>query len=112
LKRANLHRTWSTIPKQQHLAISRHALPRGGFLFRPASLFEIARDHAKFYNRSHDAVIRVFDAASNVIQTHEQATILLIAKGPACFRRGKIRILDSNGAVERVSPFNETERKL
>jgi hypothetical protein len=27
----------------------------------------------KFYSRSHDAVIRVYDEASNVIETHEQA---------------------------------------
>jgi len=29
--------------------------------------------HAKFYSRSHDAVIRVYDAAGNVIETHERA---------------------------------------
>jgi len=28
-------------------------------------------DYAKFYSRSHDAVIRVYDAAGNVTQTHE-----------------------------------------
>jgi hypothetical protein len=27
--------------------------------------------HPKFYSRSHDAVIRVYDAAGNVIETHE-----------------------------------------
>jgi hypothetical protein len=27
--------------------------------------------YAKFYNRSHDAVIRVYDAAANVIETQE-----------------------------------------
>jgi len=27
--------------------------------------------YAKFYSWSHHAVIRVYDAASNVIQTHE-----------------------------------------
>jgi hypothetical protein len=27
--------------------------------------------YAKFYSRSHDAVIRVFDEAGNVIETHE-----------------------------------------
>jgi hypothetical protein len=27
---------------------------------------------AKFRSRSHDAVIRVYDAADNVIETHEQ----------------------------------------
>jgi hypothetical protein len=29
--------------------------------------------YAKFYTRSHDAVIRVYDEAGNVIETHEQA---------------------------------------
>jgi hypothetical protein len=29
--------------------------------------------YAKFYNRSHDAVIRVFDETDNVIETHEHA---------------------------------------
>jgi hypothetical protein len=28
-------------------------------------------DYAKFYSRSHDAVIRVYDAAGSVIETHE-----------------------------------------
>jgi hypothetical protein len=27
--------------------------------------------YATFYSRSHDAVIRVYDAAGNVIETHE-----------------------------------------
>jgi hypothetical protein len=30
----------------------------------------------------------------------------------ACFRSGEIRILDSNGAIERLIPFNETDRQL
>lgn len=29
--------------------------------------------YAKFYSRSHDAVIRVFDKAENLIETHEHA---------------------------------------
>jgi predicted phosphoribosyltransferase len=29
--------------------------------------------HAKFYSRSHDAVIRVYDGAGNMIETHESA---------------------------------------
>ena len=28
-------------------------------------------DHAKSYSRSHDAVVRVYDEAGNVIETHE-----------------------------------------
>ena len=27
--------------------------------------------YAEFFSRSHDAVIRVYDAAGNVIETHE-----------------------------------------
>jgi hypothetical protein len=30
-----------------------------------------AIDYAKLYSRSHDAVIRVYDEAGNVIKTHE-----------------------------------------
>jgi hypothetical protein len=32
-----------------------------------------AMGYAKFYSRSHGAVIRVYDAAGNVIETHEHA---------------------------------------
>jgi len=28
-------------------------------------------NYAQFYSRSHDAVIPVYDAASNMIETHE-----------------------------------------
>ena len=34
------------------------------------------------------------------------------ATGRACFRSGEIRVVDSNGAVERVILFDETGRKL
>jgi hypothetical protein len=30
-----------------------------------------AVDYAKLYSRSHDALIRVYDTAGNVIETHE-----------------------------------------
>jgi hypothetical protein len=30
-----------------------------------------AINYAKFYSRSHDAAIRLYDEAGNVIQTHE-----------------------------------------
>jgi hypothetical protein len=30
-----------------------------------------AIDHAKFFSRSHDAVVRIYDQAGNVIETHE-----------------------------------------
>ena len=31
--------------------------------------------HAKFYSRSHDAVIHVYDGAGNVIETHERTGV-------------------------------------
>jgi hypothetical protein len=34
------------------------------------------------------------------------------AQGRACFRSGEIRILDSSGSVERVIPFDETNRSM
>ena len=43
--------------------------------FGTASLtrFGNAIGYAKFYSRSHHTVIRVYDEAGNVIETHEQA---------------------------------------
>ena len=34
------------------------------------------------------------------------------ATSRACFRFGEIRILDSHGAIDRVIPFSETDRRL
>ena len=36
-------------------------------------------NYAKFYSRSHDAVIRVYDAADTVIETHEHTYTLTVA---------------------------------
>jgi hypothetical protein len=36
-----------------------------------ADIISYAIGYAKFYSRSHDAVIRVYEAAGNVIETHE-----------------------------------------
>ena len=44
------------------------ALPFGGLWY---TKFSDAVDYAKFYSRSYDAVIRVYDDAGNVIETHE-----------------------------------------
>ena len=46
------------------------ALPFGKLWYCKA---DDAVGYAKFYSRSHDAVIRVYDEAGNVIQTHEHA---------------------------------------
>jgi hypothetical protein len=44
------------------------ALPFGRFWYEDA---RAAVDYAKHSSRSHDAVIRVYDDAGNVIETHE-----------------------------------------
>jgi hypothetical protein len=46
------------------------ALPFGRLWYTQVSH---AIGYAKFYSRSHDAVSRVYDAAGNVIETHEDA---------------------------------------
>ncbi len=45
------------------------ALPFGRLWYTKASN---AFDYAQFYSRSHDAVIRVYDEAGNVIETRER----------------------------------------
>jgi hypothetical protein len=59
-------------PRKDHrgVALISDALPYGGLWYCVVS-DEIAV--AKFYSRSHDAVIRVYDEAGNVIETHEHA---------------------------------------
>ena len=46
-------------------------LPFGRLCYGEPSVLEKAIGYAKFYSCSHDAVIRVYDAAGNVIETHE-----------------------------------------
>jgi hypothetical protein len=43
-------------------------LPFGGLWYLEVS---DAVEYAQFFSRSHDALIRVYDAAGNVIETHE-----------------------------------------
>jgi hypothetical protein len=49
------------------------ALPFGRLWYAGPGAVSNAVDYAKFYSRSHDAVIRVYDTAGNVIETHEHA---------------------------------------
>jgi hypothetical protein len=45
----------------------------GRFCYGDADAITNAIDYAKFFSRSHGAVIRVYDEAGNVIETHEHA---------------------------------------
>ena len=47
----------------------RRALPFGRLWYGESN----AISYAKFYSRAHDAVIRVYDEAGNVIETQEHA---------------------------------------
>ncbi len=47
------------------------ALPFGRLWYGEPNAISNAISYAKFFSRSHDAVIRVYDATGNVIQTHD-----------------------------------------
>jgi hypothetical protein len=48
-------------------------LPFGRLWYGEPNAISNAIGYAKVRSRSHDAVIRVYDAAGNVIETHEHA---------------------------------------
>jgi hypothetical protein len=47
------------------------ALPFGRLWYGEPDAVSNVIGYAKFYSRSHDAVIRVYDEAGSVIETHE-----------------------------------------
>ena len=51
------------------------ALPFGRHWCGEPNAISNAVDYAKFRSRSHDAVIRVYDAAGNLIETYEHAGV-------------------------------------
>jgi hypothetical protein len=82
---------WAESDRDRHSTTSAHAYeirPRAGkhgvdlisdaliyspLWYRGPNAIRDAIDYAKCRSRSHDAVIRVYDAAGNVIETHEHA---------------------------------------
>jgi len=48
-----------------------NALPVGRLWYGEPNAVRNAIGYAQFYSRSHDAVIRVYDQAHNLIETHE-----------------------------------------
>jgi hypothetical protein len=53
------------------LTLLRLAAPFGRLWYAEPDATGNAINYAKFYSRLHDAVIRVYDSAGNVIETHE-----------------------------------------
>jgi hypothetical protein len=60
-------------PRKDHRGVDliSDALPFGRLWYGELNAVGNAIDYAKFYSRSHDAVICVYDEAGNVIETHE-----------------------------------------
>ena len=66
---------YEVCPRKDHRGVDliSDALPFGRLRYGEPNAVSNAIGYAKFYSRSHDAVIRVFDEADNVIDTHEHA---------------------------------------
>jgi hypothetical protein len=62
-------------PRKNHRGVDliSEVLPFGRLWYGDANAVANAIGYAQCYSRSHDAVIRVYDAGGNVIETHEQA---------------------------------------
>jgi hypothetical protein len=60
-------------PLKDHrgVALISDKLPFGRLWYGEPDAVADAIGYAKFYSRSHDAVIRVYDESDNVIDTHE-----------------------------------------
>ena len=67
--------TYEVRPRKDHRGVDliSDALPFGCLWYGEPNAVSNAIGYAKFFSRSHDAVIRVYDEAGNVIETHEQA---------------------------------------
>jgi hypothetical protein len=61
-------------PRRDHRGVNliSDALPFGRLWDGEADAINSTIGYAKFYSRSHDAVIRFYDKAGKVIETHEQ----------------------------------------
>src|SRR5207249_9910179 len=62
-------------PRKDHRGVDliSGTLPFGRLWYAEPSAISNAVGYAKFFSRSHDAVIRVYDEAGNVIEPHEHA---------------------------------------
>ena len=60
-------------PRKDHRGVNliSDALPFGALWYGEPNAINNAIGFAKFRSRSHDPVIRVYDEAGNVIETHE-----------------------------------------
>ena len=66
-------RVYEVRPRKDHRGVDliSDGLPFGCLWYGEREAIANAIGYAKFFSRSHDAVIRVYDDAGNVIETHE-----------------------------------------
>jgi hypothetical protein len=88
LNDSSLH-TYEVRPRKDHRGVDliSDALPFGRLWYGEPDAISNAVGYAKFFSRSHDAVIRVCDEAGNVIETHEHAGDLKIGNALFALRR-------------------------
>jgi hypothetical protein len=60
-------------PRKDHRGVNliSDVLPFGRLGYGEPGAINNAISHAKFFSRSHNAVIRVYDEAGNVLETHD-----------------------------------------
>jgi hypothetical protein len=60
-------------PRKDHRGVDliSDMLPFGRLLYAEPNAISNAIDYAKFFSRSHDAVIRVYDETGNVLEAHD-----------------------------------------
>jgi hypothetical protein len=78
-------------PRRDHRGVDliSDALPFGRLWYGEPNAISNAIGYAKFFSRSHDAVIRVYDDAGNVIETHEHTGELKGGCVHICARNGR-----------------------
>jgi len=72
---ASMTHAYEVRPRKDHRGVDliSDALPFGRLWYSEPNAIANAIGYAKFYSRSHDAVIRLYDETGNVIETHAHA---------------------------------------
>ena len=88
------------------------ALPFGRLCYGGPNAASNAVGYAMHYSRSHDAVIRVYDEAGNVIETHEHTGDF---KEPSCTcalpKRFRFLNAERFGTILALEPFKGFPRR-
>jgi hypothetical protein len=67
----SLQHVYEVRPRKDKVDLISETLPFGRLWYAEPNAVSNAIGYAKFFSRSHDAAIRVYDKAGNVTETHE-----------------------------------------